>query len=513
MPTPGTNSSPSLRPIRSVIRDTVEAAWQAAVQAGYLPAHPGRGRYAGRGGDPHVRCRPRRRREQPRAEAGATAPAPRRWSSPRRSPRRSRPDRCGWPTSEVAVAAPGFLNLRLATGFLEQTLDAARAAGDDFGHVQAAPPRAINVEFVSANPTGPLHSRQRARRLRRRPAVPRAGGRRPSRHARVLLQRLRAPGPRAWCIGRGPARAASRCPRTAIEGAYVADLAAELPDEVWAAATGPTAPMPTAIVGAWASERVRAGIEAQPGAPRRPLRRLEERGSLHDEGWVERAVERLRASAAMSTSRTARRGSARPTSATTRTASSTAPTASRPTSRPTSATSPRSSAAASTTSSTSGAPTTTARSPASATPPRPWASTARRSRCCSIAWVRFVRDGEEVSMSKRSGEFITLDELLAEVGVDAARWFFARAPHDRHRLRHRAGQEAVGREPGLLRPVRARSDLLDPAQGGGRRASTPAAVAARRARRRPGRRGSRAGGVCDCRRSSRTPRRPRRRRA
>ena len=32
-------------------------------------------------------------------------------------------------------------------------------------------------------------------------------------------------------------------------------------------------------------------------------------------------------------------------------------------------------------------------------------------------------------MSKRTGEFVTLDELLAEVGVDAARWFFAsRAP-------------------------------------------------------------------------------------
>ena len=45
------------------------------------------------------------------------------------------------------------------------------------------------------------------------------------------------------------------------------------------------------------------------------------------------------------------------------------------------------------------------------------------------AWVRFVRDGVEVSMSKRAGEFITLDELLAEIGVDAARWFFAsRAP-------------------------------------------------------------------------------------
>jgi arginyl-tRNA synthetase len=41
------------------------------------------------------------------------------------------------------------------------------------------------------------------------------------------------------------------------------------------------------------------------------------------------------------------------------------------------------------------------------------------------AWVRFVRDGKEVPMSKRTGEFITLDELLAEIGVDAARWFFA----------------------------------------------------------------------------------------
>jgi len=41
------------------------------------------------------------------------------------------------------------------------------------------------------------------------------------------------------------------------------------------------------------------------------------------------------------------------------------------------------------------------------------------------AWVRFVRDGAEISMSKRAGEFVTLDELLEEVGVDAARWFFA----------------------------------------------------------------------------------------
>ncbi|MGH2463827.1 MAG: DALR anticodon-binding domain-containing protein, partial [Candidatus Limnocylindrales bacterium] len=46
-------------------------------------------------------------------------------------------------------------------------------------------------------------------------------------------------------------------------------------------------------------------------------------------------------------------------------------------------------------------------------------------RMLLIAWVRFVVDGVEVSMSKRAGTFITLDQLLDEVGVDAARWFFA----------------------------------------------------------------------------------------
>ncbi len=41
-----------------------------------------------------------------------------------------------------------------------------------------------------------------------------------------------------------------------------------------------------------------------------------------------------------------------------------------------------------------------------------------------IQWVRLLRGGEPVKMSKRAGEFITLEELIAEVGVDAARFFF-----------------------------------------------------------------------------------------
>jgi arginyl-tRNA synthetase len=41
-----------------------------------------------------------------------------------------------------------------------------------------------------------------------------------------------------------------------------------------------------------------------------------------------------------------------------------------------------------------------------------------------IQWVTLKRGKETIKMSKRSGEFITIDELIDEVGVDAARFFF-----------------------------------------------------------------------------------------
>jgi arginyl-tRNA synthetase len=41
-----------------------------------------------------------------------------------------------------------------------------------------------------------------------------------------------------------------------------------------------------------------------------------------------------------------------------------------------------------------------------------------------IQWVRLLRGGEPVKMSKRAGEFVTLEDLVEEVGVDAARFFF-----------------------------------------------------------------------------------------
>ena len=46
--------------------------------------------------------------------------------------------------------------------------------------------------------------------------------------------------------------------------------------------------------------------------------------------------------------------------------------------------------------------------------------------------VRLTSGGKEARMSKRAGEFITLDDLLEEVGLDAARWFFLERSPDTH---------------------------------------------------------------------------------
>jgi arginyl-tRNA synthetase len=41
-----------------------------------------------------------------------------------------------------------------------------------------------------------------------------------------------------------------------------------------------------------------------------------------------------------------------------------------------------------------------------------------------LQWVTLVEDGETVAMSKRAGEFVTMEELVADVGVDVARTYF-----------------------------------------------------------------------------------------
>lgn len=55
------------------------------------------------------------------------------------------------------IAGPGFINLRLVPGVWREELGAILAAGDDYGRSTIGKGVRVNVEYVSANPTGPMH--------------------------------------------------------------------------------------------------------------------------------------------------------------------------------------------------------------------------------------------------------------------------------------------------------------------------------------------------------------------
>ncbi len=320
------------------------------------------------------------------------------------------------------VAPPGFLNLRLSASWLETVLDEAAAAGPAFGQVRSGSPRHVNVEFVSANPTGPLT----------------VGNARGAFVGDLLCRVLEGGGDRVTReyyfndSGRqvrilGASLVARRLgeplPEEAYRGGYVDELAAALPEDVWAAASAPGADR-EALIGDWAGARIRDGIEAS-------LERLgvhfdvwKSEASLHDEGWVERAVARLRDAGHVYEQ----------DGATWFRSTDFGDDKDRVIYRST------------------GEPTYFASDIGYVSEKFSrgfdkliyvWGAdhhgTVARVRNAAqamgfdtdavemlmVAWVRFVRDGVEIPMSKRSGEFLTLDELLEEIGVDAARWSFA----------------------------------------------------------------------------------------
>jgi arginyl-tRNA synthetase len=320
------------------------------------------------------------------------------------------------------VAAPGFLNLRLADGFLAATIDRIEAEPATWGR-RAAGPEAphVNVEFVSANPTGPLHVGNArgafAGDLLCR--VLEAGGQRVTReyYFNDFGAQVRNLGASVLAI-----RAGTEVPEDGYRGDYVHDLARELPAEVEAAAA--SAEDPAWAVGQWASERVRAGIEASLAHLGVRFDVWKSEGSLHTEGWIDRAVERLRAAGHLYEDggalwfRSTAFGDDKDRVVV----------------------------------KSNGDRTYFAADIGYVVEKFSrgfdhliyiWGAdhhgTVARVRNAAEAmgydrdavemiltgWVKFVRDGVEVSMSKRAGTFITLDELLGEVGVDAARWFFA----------------------------------------------------------------------------------------
>jgi len=58
---------------------------------------------------------------------------------------------------DVSVAGPGFINFNLKNEWLYETIDLINELKEDYGKVKVGQSKKVLIEFVSANPTGPLH--------------------------------------------------------------------------------------------------------------------------------------------------------------------------------------------------------------------------------------------------------------------------------------------------------------------------------------------------------------------
>ncbi len=59
--------------------------------------------------------------------------------------------------ASAEIAGPGFINIRVAAGFWPAHLGVILASGDNYGRGLVGNGVKVNVEYVSANPTGPMH--------------------------------------------------------------------------------------------------------------------------------------------------------------------------------------------------------------------------------------------------------------------------------------------------------------------------------------------------------------------
>jgi arginyl-tRNA synthetase len=328
------------------------------------------------------------------------------------------------PIASIEVAPPGFLNVHVSDRALAATTARILRDPATWGRTEAASPEHINVEFVSANPTGPLH----------------IGNARGAFTGDLLCRVLAAAGhevereyyfndfgSQVKNLGASVVAIRESCdiPEDGYHGEYVYDLARDLPEAVLEEARRADED-PAWAVGRWASEQVRAGIEASLEHLGCHFDVWRSESTLHKDGWVARAVDQLRAAGDVYDEdgavvfRSTKYGDDKD----------------RVVLRSTD----------------DAAPTYfaadigyliekfsrgyqriifiwgedhhgyVARVKAAA---ESLGFKRDQAQVILTAWVRFVRDGKEIAMSKRAGDFITLDELLAEIGVDAARWFFA----------------------------------------------------------------------------------------
>ena len=416
---PHVDLSPAAAPIRTQVREAVARAWERTVEAGTLPALD------------DAAAAPAIEIERPaKPEHGdfATNLAMKLARPLRRAPLQIAQALAAelasgeGPIASAEAAPPGFLNLRLRSDALVATIDGILSAPGSWGRIPPVRARRVDVEFVSANPTGPL-TVGNARGAFVGDLLSRvleAGGQAVTReyYFNDSGGQITKLGASVAALARG-----EPVPEDGYNGGYVRDLVASMPADLRERALAGDATVDEEL-GTWAGGIVREGIE----------RSLDHLGvhfdvwtteaSLHEDGWVGRAVDRLRDSG-----HTYERDGALWFRAT-----AFGDVKDRVIYRG------------------DGRPTYFAADIGYVTEKFSrgfdhliyiWGSdhhgTVDRVRGAAEAmgyprdhvqmslysWVRFIRDGVEVPMSKRTGQFITLDELLDEVGIDAARWFFA----------------------------------------------------------------------------------------
>ena len=328
-------------------------------------------------------------------------------------------ERLGAQLERVEVAGPGFLNIFLADAWYTAAAAHVLAAGEGYGGGTATEPERVLVELVSANPTGPMHVGH-ARNAAYGDALARMlafVGHDVQREYYVNdygTQVLRF-GESIQALARGQA-----VPENGYKGAYVAELAERIPD----AATAPVEDV--------ARRAVELMVE-RIGATLRSFRVeidlwFSER-SVHESGLVEHAFEQLESMGSSYRSegalwlRTSRFGDDKD----------------RVLER------------------SSGEHTYFASDIAYHEEKRErgfdrlvnvlgadhhgyvqrmkaafeaLGGDPARLELLIMQFVHLVERGGRSSMSKRSGEFVTLEELVEEIGVDAARWFLLNRSHD-----------------------------------------------------------------------------------
>jgi arginyl-tRNA synthetase len=327
--------------------------------------------------------------------------------------------RLGERVDRVEVAGPGFLNVFLSDAWYTAAVGEVLSAGDAWGGDTAAEHERVLVEFVSANPTGPMHVGH-ARNAAYGDSVARLlafQGHDVEREFYVndFGSQVKRFGESIQARARG-----EQVPEGGYQGEYVAELAAAVPD----AATAPLEDVARRGVELMV-ERTKASLHAF----RVDIEHWFSERSLHEHGLVEHAFERLEQ---METSyrsegalwlRTSRFGDDKD----------------RVLER------------------SSGEHTYFASDIAYHQEKRErgfdrlidvWGADHHgyvsrmkaafgalggdpdRLELLIMQFVHLVERGDRASMSKRAGEFVTLDELVAEIGVDAARWFLLNRSHE-----------------------------------------------------------------------------------